>query len=351
MWGSGPGGRRWQRWLSGPGTGGYAEIQSGLARTQLEHVRLEAEAEFSWLESYGPVEARPGPVHGDWPGARDEVAARLADALPREAVDAAYEAWLGRADAEPGERLATGSGWGALEVLRAGYSCRARPSRSRRSAPSRSRGSNSCTAGPFPSRARWRRRGPRSSPGTGATCWRRRPRARTPNTTWESPSGTRATARRPSGAGSAAWNSRPRAGRCCAAWPSPTGRRGTTSGPPTGTPRPSTTSARSGATTASPGRRRRPPWAGRPSPRCSTPAAPRRPARSGGGCTRRPGHRAASASSRHRCATPRVTWRAYVPSSTRASRSPTCARARRAWANCGARPPAANPYPHTTTSG
>ncbi|CAM5246954.1 hypothetical protein SALBM135S_09891 [Streptomyces alboniger] len=121
VWGSGPGGRRWQRWLSGPGTGGYAEIQSGLARTQLEHVRLEAEAEFSWLESYGPVEARPGPVHGDWPGARDEVAARLADALPREAVDAAYEAWLGRADAEPGERLATGSGWGALEVLRAGY--------------------------------------------------------------------------------------------------------------------------------------------------------------------------------------------------------------------------------------
>ncbi|WP_447041306.1 DUF5107 domain-containing protein [Streptomyces sp. DSM 118878] len=121
VWGSGPGGRRWQQWLTEPGTGGYAEIQAGLARTQLEHVRLDAEAEFSWLESYGPIEARPDLVHGDWPGARGEVAARLADALPREAVDAAYEAWLGRADTEPGERLATGSGWGALEVLRAGY--------------------------------------------------------------------------------------------------------------------------------------------------------------------------------------------------------------------------------------
>jgi tetratricopeptide (TPR) repeat protein len=36
-------------------------------------------------------------------------------------VDAAYEAWRPCADAEPGEQLATGSGWGALEVLRGGY--------------------------------------------------------------------------------------------------------------------------------------------------------------------------------------------------------------------------------------
>ncbi|MGW9368151.1 DUF5107 domain-containing protein, partial [Streptomyces albidoflavus] len=40
VWGSGPGGRRWQEWLTEPGTGGYAEIQAGLARTQLEHVPL-----------------------------------------------------------------------------------------------------------------------------------------------------------------------------------------------------------------------------------------------------------------------------------------------------------------------
>ncbi|MEU7576951.1 DUF5107 domain-containing protein [Streptomyces sp. NPDC041068] len=121
LWGTGTGGRRWQEWLTEPGTGGYAEIQSGLARTQLEHVRLDAEAEFSWLESYGPLSAPADRVHGDWAGARGEVAARLADALPRDAVDAAYEAWLARADAEPGEVLAVGSGWGALEVLRAEY--------------------------------------------------------------------------------------------------------------------------------------------------------------------------------------------------------------------------------------
>lgn len=58
-WGSGDGGRRWQEWLTEPGTGGYAEIQAGLARTQLEHVRLEAGEEFAWLEAYGPLSADP----------------------------------------------------------------------------------------------------------------------------------------------------------------------------------------------------------------------------------------------------------------------------------------------------
>jgi tetratricopeptide (TPR) repeat protein len=122
LWGSGRGGRRWQEWLTEPGTGGYAEIQAGLARTQLEHVRLDGGGEFSWLESYGPLAADPTAVHGDdWGAARAEAEARLADALPRAAVDAAYEAWRTCVDAEPGELLATGSGWGALEVLRGGH--------------------------------------------------------------------------------------------------------------------------------------------------------------------------------------------------------------------------------------
>ncbi|MGW6871608.1 DUF5107 domain-containing protein [Streptomyces xanthophaeus] len=122
VWGAGAGGRRWQEWLTEPGTGGYAEIQAGLARTQLEHVRLEGGAEFSWLEAYGPLSADPGAVHGaDWAAARAAAGGALDRVLPREQVDAAYEAWRGRADTEPGERLATGSGWGALEVLCGGH--------------------------------------------------------------------------------------------------------------------------------------------------------------------------------------------------------------------------------------
>ncbi|MFI1398293.1 DUF5107 domain-containing protein [Streptomyces sp. NPDC020681] len=122
LWGSGRGGRRWQQWLTEPDTVGYAEIQAGLARTQLEHIRLDGGEEFSWLESYGPLSADAAAVHGDdWAAARGEVEARLADALPRDAVDAAYEAWRRCADTEPTQPLATGSGWGALEVLRAGH--------------------------------------------------------------------------------------------------------------------------------------------------------------------------------------------------------------------------------------
>ncbi|MER7185493.1 DUF5107 domain-containing protein [Streptomyces hyaluromycini] len=110
VWGSGPGGRRWQEWLGGPGTGGYREIQAGLARTQLEHVRLDAESEVSWLEAYGPLPAAP-----------QDIEERLELALPRAEFDAAHAAWKPYADTEPGELLATGSGWGALEVLRADW--------------------------------------------------------------------------------------------------------------------------------------------------------------------------------------------------------------------------------------
>ncbi|MDT0449108.1 DUF5107 domain-containing protein [Streptomyces hesseae] len=119
LWGADEAGRRWQEWLTEPGTGGYAEIQAGLAPTQLEHVPLEAGGEFAWLEAYGPLAADPAAVHGtDWAAARAETAARLEAALPRAAVDAAYEAWRPYADHEPKETLATGSGWGALEVER-----------------------------------------------------------------------------------------------------------------------------------------------------------------------------------------------------------------------------------------
>jgi hypothetical protein len=98
VWGSGPGGRRWHRWLTEDGTPGYAEIQAGLARTQLEHVALDAGEEFSWLEAYGPLETDPAAVHGrDWAAARAHVEDRLSAALPRPDVDAAYAAWRGTA--------------------------------------------------------------------------------------------------------------------------------------------------------------------------------------------------------------------------------------------------------------
>ncbi|MEV5872849.1 DUF5107 domain-containing protein [Streptomyces sp. NPDC052101] len=118
VWGHRPGGRRWQEWLTAPGTGGYCEIQAGLARTQLEHIGLDAESEVSWLEAYGPIDAPP---EEEWTRAVRTAEDRLAAVLPRARVDEAYAEWQPCADTEPGEILAAGSGWGALEVLRADW--------------------------------------------------------------------------------------------------------------------------------------------------------------------------------------------------------------------------------------
>ncbi|WP_326687073.1 DUF5107 domain-containing protein [Streptomyces sp. NBC_01795] len=125
VWGAGPGGRRWQQWLTEPGTPGYVEVQAGLARTQLEHVPLEGGGEFAWLEAYGPLAADPGAVHGDdWAAARAHTEKRLEAALPRADVEAAYAAWRPCADSDPDPQeppLAVGSGWGALEGVRGGF--------------------------------------------------------------------------------------------------------------------------------------------------------------------------------------------------------------------------------------
>jgi hypothetical protein len=51
VWGSGPGGRAWQRFLSVPGKP-YLEIQAGLARTRMEQLPLAPRTEWSWLEAY-----------------------------------------------------------------------------------------------------------------------------------------------------------------------------------------------------------------------------------------------------------------------------------------------------------
>jgi hypothetical protein len=111
VWGTGRGGRRWQRWLGG--TQRYLEIQAGLARTQLEHLPLPPATTWTWTEAYGPLRAE---VAGDWTGAGAAVEAGLETLIPTadlEAAHAAAETW---ADTPPTEILATGDGWGALEV-------------------------------------------------------------------------------------------------------------------------------------------------------------------------------------------------------------------------------------------
>lgn len=118
LWGMGPGGRKWQEFLSQPGQA-YIEIQAGLARTQMEHLPMPAGAEWSWLEAYGLLEADPAAVHGeDWARARQSVEAAIERLLPRAALKAEHERGAVWADRPPAELLRRGSGWGALERIR-----------------------------------------------------------------------------------------------------------------------------------------------------------------------------------------------------------------------------------------
>lgn len=77
VWGQNPGGRHWQEWVSGPDS--YCEIQAGLARTQLEYLRMPAETEWSWVEAYGAIQLDVGAAQSpDWDTATGAVAGHLA---------------------------------------------------------------------------------------------------------------------------------------------------------------------------------------------------------------------------------------------------------------------------------
>lgn len=114
-WGDGSGGRTWQRWLSGDGA--YAEIQAGLASTQLEHLNLEPGATWRFTESYRAVEVDQ--PDGPWP---QVVARARAAALDGEQLDTAHAHLTGLEDAPVRPEGATlrgtssAQGWGALEV-------------------------------------------------------------------------------------------------------------------------------------------------------------------------------------------------------------------------------------------
>ncbi len=121
VWGTGRGGRNWQRFLSPTGKG-YIEIQAGLTRTQLEHLRMPASANWSWLEAYGLLEADPSVVHGsDWERARQSVEIEVEGLISH--ADLLYEFEYGGtfADEPPLEVFHRGSGWGALERRRRAF--------------------------------------------------------------------------------------------------------------------------------------------------------------------------------------------------------------------------------------
>ena len=118
LWGTGQGGCQWQDFLSKPGNP-YLEIQAGLARTQLEHLKMPANATWDWLEAYGLLEANPDAIHGDdWSASRHETEVRLEQLISRQVMNRELARSREWQDQEPKRILHMGSGWGYLEQER-----------------------------------------------------------------------------------------------------------------------------------------------------------------------------------------------------------------------------------------
>jgi len=117
-WGSEPGGRRWQEFLSTPQRA-YFEIQAGLARTQMECLPMPPRAKWEWMEAYGLIEADAEKIHGyDWKLATEEVSNRLEASLPKAQLEAELHNSALHADVLPSRIIHRGSGWAALEERR-----------------------------------------------------------------------------------------------------------------------------------------------------------------------------------------------------------------------------------------
>jgi hypothetical protein len=118
VWGTGTGGKNWQKFLSPPGKG-YLEIQAGLTRTQLEHKILEGGAESAWMECYGLISIDPHLAHSsNWNEVCDAVQDKLDQLIPPQTLDQEWTRAEEYKDRKPDGILQQGSGWGSLENLR-----------------------------------------------------------------------------------------------------------------------------------------------------------------------------------------------------------------------------------------
>lgn len=119
QWGMTPGGRHWQEYLSQPGSA-YVEIQSGLARTQLEHIPMEKDDTWEFVEAFGMVSTNPEAAFDtDYRRAQEEAEASIFSVLQSRTPDMLQmdEGWR-QLSGQRGQLIQNGSGWGALENLR-----------------------------------------------------------------------------------------------------------------------------------------------------------------------------------------------------------------------------------------
>lgn len=112
VWGQGRGGKRWQEFLTEGGKP-YAEIQAGLASTQMECLPMPGKTVWEWMEAYGPISLSPNLAHGQWQQARSAAEQYLDHWLPQEQLEQMLSRTRDGIAKRPAQELfLSGSGWG-----------------------------------------------------------------------------------------------------------------------------------------------------------------------------------------------------------------------------------------------
>ena len=120
-WGNHRAGRHWQEFLSdGKGTGYYAELQAGIAPSQLHDKHFPANSKYEWTQCFGGIKLDTGSMFGDYDEACDTFGKALDEVLSEAVVNALNEKYSEYADIPvTRESLKNlGTGFGALEIKR-----------------------------------------------------------------------------------------------------------------------------------------------------------------------------------------------------------------------------------------
>jgi tetratricopeptide (TPR) repeat protein len=117
LWGTGPGGTRWQEWLSTPDTR-YLEIQAGVCTTQMEHDLLAGHEVRSWTESFAALDLDPRLVSDGYAAASAAARDAVHATSPPEWLEEQHATWLAEvAELDPGDAVVVASGWGHAELV------------------------------------------------------------------------------------------------------------------------------------------------------------------------------------------------------------------------------------------
>ena len=119
-WGSHPSGIRWQEFLSEDKGGLYAEIQAGIAPSQLHDKLFDANSKYEWTQIFGGAEGNADTLFGEYEGAVSYLDSIVDGIITGEDLYALDERLcrLASLPVSADMLLHCGSGFGALERLR-----------------------------------------------------------------------------------------------------------------------------------------------------------------------------------------------------------------------------------------